>query len=115
MENRIKNIKQGVYKVALCSAIIFLVSLVLTSVFITLLVITLMQKVSWLWLSLAIVTSLIAGFTLIATICGLTFLKSNKNWVEIEKVTKKSFLDWGLFYFAYSNKIDKFSEKKEEN
>ncbi|ALD66463.1 hypothetical protein [Spiroplasma cantharicola] len=114
MENRIKNIKQGVYKVALCSALIFLVSMLLTGVFITLLVITLSQKISWLWLGLVVFSSLIAIFSLIATICGLIFLKSNKNWIEIQKVTKKSFLDWGLFYFVYSNKIDKFSEKKEQ-
>ncbi|WP_338984324.1 hypothetical protein [Spiroplasma endosymbiont of Diplazon laetatorius] len=113
MDNKIEKIKLGVYKVALTSIIIFLVSLVLTGVFITVLLLeSIKEKQTWMWLGLAVLTGLISIFTLFSMTGGLVFLKANKDWKEIQKVQKKSALDWGLFYFVYASKIDKFSDQE---
>ncbi|AUB31673.1 hypothetical protein [Spiroplasma floricola] len=111
MNKKTEKLKQGIFKVAVSSMILFIISLVLTSIFVTLLVIhTLKIQMSWLWLGLAVVTGVIAIFALFSMIGGFIFLKANKNWKELQKVQKKSALDWGLFYFVFSSKIDKLSD-----
>ncbi|AGR42174.1 hypothetical protein [Spiroplasma diminutum] len=112
MDNRIQKLKQGIYKIALSSTILFVISILLTAVFITLLVISPMGSIWWLWLGLAALFGLICLFTMFSLICGFTFLKVNEKWTEVEKVRKKAVLDWGLFYFYFANKIDKFSSSK---
>ncbi|WP_339020241.1 hypothetical protein [Spiroplasma endosymbiont of Atherix ibis] len=116
MNNKTEKLKQGIFKVAVSSMILFIISLVLTSIFVTLLIIyTLNIKISWLWLGLSFVTAVIGLFALFSMIGGFVFLKANKNWEEMQKVRKKSALDWGLFYFVFAEKIDKFSDIEHEN
>ncbi|AUB31677.1 hypothetical protein [Spiroplasma floricola] len=89
--------------------ILFIISLVLTSIFVRLLIIhTLKIQMSWLWLGLAVVTGVIAVFVLFSMIQGFIFLKANKNWKEMQKVRKKSALDWKLFYFVFAAKLINF-------
>ncbi|AUM62704.1 hypothetical protein [Spiroplasma monobiae] len=115
MDNKIQKIKQSVFKIAVCSMVLFLISLVLSGVFVSLLMIDRLEdKISFLWLGLAVLTLIITIFTLFSLAGGFTFLNSNKEWKEIPKVRKKSALDWGLFYFIISNKIEKLSDLTEK-
>ncbi|QGS51996.1 hypothetical protein [Spiroplasma tabanidicola] len=47
---------------------------------------------------------------LISSVCGALFLTKNKNIKDIEHFKVKKALDFGLFYFRVSLKIDKTIE-----
>ncbi|QHX36716.1 hypothetical protein [Spiroplasma sp. BIUS-1] len=115
MDNKIQKIKQGVYKTAVISMVVFIITLVLSGVFLTLFINEHQQeRTSWLWLGLTVLSGIISLFTFFALIGGFTFLNANKDWKEIQKVRKKAALDWGLFYFVYASRIEKYSDSVEK-
>ncbi|QBQ07727.1 hypothetical protein SGLAD_v1c05280 [Spiroplasma gladiatoris] len=113
MEIKVTKYKQSVLKILIVSIILFVISIIATSV---LFAIDIRHIRSWTTgiIALLLVLSIML---FVAVLCGSIFLIKNRKIDDIERLKVKKALDFGLFYFKVSLNIDKSIDNKikEEN
>ncbi|QEH61903.1 hypothetical protein SCHIN_v1c07060 [Spiroplasma chinense] len=110
MQDKVKSIKQSVFKILVTSIILFLFLFVIT------VILALVVESNWrgLWIGLVFLAAAFDLMFLLSIICGAIFLRANKKIDDVEKFKAKRALDVGMFYFVVSNKIDRLINVNEK-